>query len=54
MQLELPKLNVANYSVVSNSVGLGSHVAVDGIGDQILNLLIKPMPRFDPSDVHLF
>jgi hypothetical protein len=53
-ELELARLNAVNSSVVPSSADSGTHGAVDGIGNQRLDLLIKLVPRFDPADEHLF
>ena len=48
-ELELAKLNATNAIAVNVPNSAGNEV-----GCHRLDLLIKLMPRFDPSDVHLF
>ena len=52
-ELELAKLNSANNALASSSAGFGTS-GTSSVGNQRLDLLIKLVPRFDPSDVHLF
>jgi hypothetical protein len=51
-ELELPKLNAATATTVSvpNSAGLGASSSGNEVGSHRLDLLIKLVPRFDPSD----
>jgi hypothetical protein len=53
--LELARLNSAHVATsVQSSAGSGASNSGNGAGSQRLDLLIKLVPRFDPSDVHLF
>jgi hypothetical protein len=53
--LELARLNSAHVATsVQSSAGSGASNSGNGAGSQRLDLLIKLVPRFNPSDVHLF